>query len=144
MTFKYFNVELEGIDKCGKDSIRPYIFLLEPGKYMCRARGLMSQIAYSSLYNRNFEFDAKEYVKNTLFVLLDVDEQDWKFRCKLTNEPNPNFDFSKMRNAFIDSINELKKIGVKDEQILQFNTSVDTPYTIAKRVCEHLEYLNGR
>lgn len=145
MKLKVFNIELDGIDKCGKDSVRPYIFYLEPGKYLCRARGLISQIAYAKLYKRNIDWDAIDYVKNTLFVLLEVDKKDWEIRCKLTNEPNTGFTYDEMTQAFKLALYELKeRFNVPENQILVFNTSMHTPYTIAGLIKTHLEYLNNQ
>lgn len=143
MKIKIFNVEFDGIDKCGKDSVKPYLFYLEPGKYLSRARGLISQLAYAKMYNRDIEFDATDYVKNTLFVLLLVDKQDWEIRCKLTNEPDTGFSFEQMRSAFSNSVNRLyRDFDVPTERIMTFNTSHATPFEISKKVCERLEYLN--
>lgn len=143
MKINIFNVEFDGIDKCGKDSVKPYLFYLEPGKYLSRARGLISQLAYARLYNRDIEFDATDYVKNTLFVLLLVDKQDWEIRCKLTNEPDTGFSFEEMQNAFKHSINRLHcDFDVPTERVIVFNTSHTTPFEISKKVCERLEYLN--
>lgn len=145
MKLKVFNIELDGIDKCGKDSVRPYVFYLEPGKYLCRARGLISQIAYAKLYKRKLEFDAEMYTKNTLFVLLEVNKQDWEIRCKLTNEPNTGFTYEEMTQAFKLALHEVKeRFNVQENQILVFNTSEDTPYTIADEIKTHLEYLNNQ
>lgn len=145
MKLKVFNIELDGIDKCGKDSVRPYVFYLEPGKYLCRARGLISQIAYAKLYKRKLEFDAETYTKNTLFVLLEVNKQDWEIRCKLTNEPNTGFTYEEMTQAFKLALYEVKeRFNVPENQILVFNTSEDTPYTIADEIKTHLEYLNNQ
>lgn len=145
MKLKVFNIELDGIDKCGKDSIRPYVFYLEPGKYLCRARGLISQIAYAKLYRRDIEWDSADYAKNTLFVLLEVDKQDWEIRCKLTNEPNTGFTYEEMTQAFKLALYELKeRFDVPENQILVFNTSEYTPYTIADKIKTHLEYLNNQ
>lgn len=144
MKLKVFNIELDGIDKCGKDSVRPYIFYLEPGKYLCRARGLISQIAYAKLYKRNIDWDAIDYVKNTLFVLLEVDKKDWEIRCKLTNEPNTSFTYDEMTQAFKLALYELKeRFNVSENQILVFNTSEHTQYEIAGEIVEHLKYLNS-
>lgn len=143
MKLKVFNIELDGIDKCGKDSVRPYVFYLEPGKYLCRARGLISQIAYAKLYKRNIDWDAITYAKNTLFVLLKVDKQDWEIRCKLTNEPNTGFTYEEMSIAFFRATLELqKRFNVTSEQIMQFNTSNMPPYYIAKCICDRLKSLN--
>lgn len=145
MKLKVFNIELDGIDKCGKDSIRPYVFYLEPGKYLCRARGLISQIAYAKLYKRNIEWDGANYAKNTLFVLLEVNKHDWEIRCKLTNEPNTGFTYEEMTQAFKLALYELKeRFDVPENHILVFNTSEYTPYAIADEIKTHLEYLNNQ
>lgn len=145
MKLKVFNIELDGIDKCGKDSVRPYVFYLEPGKYLCRARGLISQIAYAKLYKRNIEWDGTDYAKNTLFVLLEVNKHDWEIRCKLTNEPNTGFTYEEMTQAFKLALYELKeRFDVPENHILVFNTSEYTPYTIADEIKTHLEYLNNQ
>ena len=145
MKLKVFNIELDGIDKCGKDSVRPYVFYLEPGKYLCRARGLISQIAYAKLYKRNIEWDGADYAKNTLFVLLEVNKHDWEIRCKLTNEPNTGFTYEEMTQAFKLALYELKeRFDVPENQILVFNTSEYTPYVIADEIKTHLEYLNNQ
>lgn len=145
MKLKVFNIELDGIDKCGKDSVRPYVFYLEPGKYLCRARGLISQIAYAKLYKRNIEWDGADYAKNTLFVLLEVNKHDWEIRCKLTNEPNTGFTYEEMTQAFKLALYELKeRFDVPENHILVFNTSEYTPYAIANEIKTHLEYLNNQ
>lgn len=143
MKLNIFNVEFDGIDKCGKDSVKPYLFYLEPGKYLSRARGLISQLAYAKLYDRGIEFDAIDYTKNTLFVLLLVDKQDWEIRCKLTNEPDTGFSFEQMQSAFSNIVNRLHRdFDVPTERVMIFNTSHATPFEISKKVCERLEYLN--
>lgn len=142
MKIKIFNVELDGIDKCGKDSIRPYLFYLEPGKYLCRSRGIMSQIAYATLYNRDLKFDIQDYAKNTLFVLLDINEEDWEIRCKMTNEPK-TFSFYTMRQTFYNAFYALKKYGVPKNQLMIFNTSDNTPYSIMKQIQARLKLLNN-
>lgn len=145
MKLKVFNIELDGIDKCGKDSVRPYVFYLEPGKYLCRARGLISQIAYAKLYRRNIDWDCVDYTKNTLFVLLEVDKQDWEIRCKLTNEPNTGFIYEEMTRAFKLALYELKeRFNIPENQILVFNTSEHTPFEIASDIASHLEHLNNQ
>lgn len=145
MKLKVFNIELDGIDKCGKDSVRPYVFYLEPGKYLCRARGLISQIAYAKLYKRDILWDGEDYAKSTLFVLLEVDKKDWEIRCKLTNEPNTGFTYEEMTQAFKLALYELKeRFNVPENHILVFNTSEYTPYAIADEIKTHLEYLNNQ
>ena len=140
---KYFNIELDGIDKCGKDSIRPYLFYLEPGKYLCRSRGLISQIAFAKLYKRNFDWNAINYVKNTIFVLLTVDKKDWKIRCKITNEPVLPFTFDEMIDAFQDAVDEIyKRFNLKHFQMLKFNTSSCSQYQIASDIITIANQIN--
>lgn len=144
MKLNVFNVELDGIDKCGKDSIRPYIFHLAPGKYLCRARGLLSQLAYAKLYKRDIDWDAMSYTKNTLFVLLDVKEEDWQIRCKITNEPDTGFTFEEMRKAFFETVDEMQmRFNIPNSQMIILNTSRVTPYEIAAIICNRLDRLNS-
>lgn len=143
---KVFNIEFDGIDKCGKDTVKSQIWYFAPGMYLPRARGLMSQLAYAKLYKRDVNYDIKRgYVMNTLFVLLEVDKQDWEIRCKLTNEPNTDFTYEEMTQAFKLALYELKeRFDVPENQILVFNTSEYTPYAIADKIKTHLEYLNNQ
>lgn len=140
-----FNIEFDGIDKCGKDTIKSQIWYFAPGMYLPRARGLMSQLAYAKLYERKINYNVDlGYIKNTCFVLLDVDEQDWEIRCKLTNEPNTKFSYSKTREAFFDALIELKtKYNVSDKRLFVYNTTYMTPFVIAKDIVSRLEYFNG-
>ena len=87
-SFKVFNVEFDGMDKCGKDSIAKQIFAVDPNKYIINVRGIMSQIAYSHLWDREYVYNiSKGYLENTLFVYLTVNEDDWNVRCKLSRGP---------------------------------------------------------
>lgn len=143
---KVFNIEFDGIDKCGKDTVKSQIWYFAPGMYLPRARGLISQLAYAKLYKRDVNYNIERgYVMNTLFVLLEVDKQDWEIRCKLTNEPNTGFTYEEMTQAFKLALYELKeRFDVPENQILVFNTSEYTPYIIADEIKTHLEYLNNQ
>ena len=142
---KVFNIEFDGIDRCGKDTVKSQIWYLAPGMYLPRARGLISQIAYAKLYNRDVNYDIDiGYTENTLFVLLDVDEDDWNIRCKLTNEPDFDFTYTEMREAFMFAIQYLKNyFNIPDKRILVFNTTQMTSFNIAKEVTTRLEQLNS-
>lgn len=143
---KVFNIEFDGIDKCGKDTVKSQIWYFAPGMYLPRARGLISQLAYAKLYKRDVNYDIERgYVMNTLFVLLEVDKQDWEIRCKLTNEPSMDFTYEEMTQAFKLALYELKeRFNVPEDRILVFNTSEYTSYTIASIITTHLEYLNNQ
>lgn len=155
MKYKVFNVEFDGIDKAGKDSIMRQIFAVAPNKYIPKSRGLLSQIAYSNLYKRDAEYLVSDgYIENTLFVLLTVDEDDWNVRCKLTGEHEKNKSRSDMEaavvygsnsQAFLDAYDELlDKYGSRyANHFMIFNTTHLTPYQIIQDVVKRLEELNS-
>lgn len=149
---KVFNVEFDGIDKSGKDSIMHQIFAVAPNKYIPKARGLISQFAYADLYNRNIDYEVtKGYFDNTLFVLLTVDEDDWNCRCKLSGEHEKNKFRSDMEAAveyesnsrvFEDAYDKLLNMYDDKSHFMKFNTSKTTPFQIITEVVNRLEELN--
>ena len=54
---KHYLIELDGIDKTGKDTIERYIAYLGKFKYVVNVRGVLSQLAYAELYNRDYDYD---------------------------------------------------------------------------------------
>lgn len=133
---KMYNIYLDGIDKCGKDSILPYIGPLSNYKYICNVRGVISQIAYSKLYNRPYEYDLDQQIY-ALNVYLTVDYEDWKIRCKSTNEPEINY--IENVKVFDESFDYLKKLHFP---VLKCNTSKCSPYEIAKIIINEIERYN--
>ena len=140
--FKVLNVEFDGMDKCGKDSIAKQIFAVDPNKYIINVRGIMSQIAYSWLWKREYAYEmSKGYLENTLFVYLTVNEDDWNVRCKLSGEHEKNkkrtdvesaIKYKSSNDAFelaYEKLNaSLAEKQVSDKHILKLNTSEMTPY----------------
>ena len=153
--FRVFNIEFDGIDKSGKDTIMKQIFAYAPNKYIPKSRGLLSQIAYSNLNKRNYEYEVtKGYLENTLFVYLTVDKEDWNIRCKLSGEYENNakrFDmkdnvaltYDLHSNAFDIAYAYISTL-VDPTHMMKFNTSKMTPYQIIKAVVERLDMLNGK
>jgi hypothetical protein len=127
---KYEQICFDGIDKAGKELIRNYVNILGNYYYILNDRGLISNIAYAKLYNRQYTYDLSKY-KDILFVCLTVDKEDWKVRCKLTNEPK--IDYEKNVEVYQDTIKFLKANGIK---IVEYNTSEMTPYSIAKQIIQ--------
>lgn len=119
-------IEIEGIDRAGKDTLAQYINKMTNYKYLMRVRGWLSQQVYSDLYNRNYEYENYQ----PIIIFLDIDYEDWKIRCELTNEQD--IDFESNRNAFFNRLKEVNNIYV-------FNTSRMTPYEIAQEVIEILK-----
>lgn len=152
MKFKVFNVEFDGIDKCGKDSILKQIFSLAPNKYIINSRGIISQIAFSQMFNRGYEYDCSQgYLDNTLFINFTVDEADWNVRCDITNEHAKNaarcdveraIKYQESIECFKYAVEKLKEMGVKEDHIMEFNTTKMTPYNIIVEIVKRLEELN--
>lgn len=134
---KYNTIYLDGIDKTGKDLIANYIVHLSNGKYIVNSRGIISLIAYSKLYNRNYNYELSNEVNN-INVYLKVDYDDWYIRCKINNEPF--IDYDKNISIFNETFKELK--NNKNMKLLQFNTSDNTPYKIAKKIVNYINKLN--
>lgn len=132
---KYYNIFIDGIDKAGKDLISYYVIHLSNFKYIVNGRGILSQLAYSKLYNRNDTYDLTQQ-ENIVNVYLEVNKDDWLLRCKKTNEPA--IDYEKNVEAFQYAINILNKAS----NIICFNTSQETPYTIAKHIVNYVDGLN--
>ena len=152
MKYKVFNIEFDGIDKSGKDSVMHQIFSYSPNKYIPKARGLISQLAYAKLFKRDAEYDVeKGYFDNTLFVLLTVDEDDWNVRCDLSHEHELNkarsdveaaIKWKSSSEAFEHAYETLKKKYGDESHFMKFNTSEMTPIMIIKAVVKRLEELN--
>lgn len=152
-----FNVEFEGIDKCGKDTLRNTMLSVFPNICSYKARGVLSQYAYSKLYNRPWVYNMSEgYIRNTLIVYLDVsNEEDWFNRLKSTNEiefnntrTDVNFisDYTKHRDAFIYAFQYLKNLDICQEyqdHFLYLDTSKLDILEIANAVKQRLIMLNN-
>ena len=133
---KYYQIALEGIDKTGKDTIREYIYFLGKAKYICRTRGLISNMAYNILFNRNYDYDI-EAQQDVVYVYLTADKEDLDIRYKMTNENK--IDYDSHLKVFETICNDFKSRG---KIILTFNTSKMTPYAIAKAIIFKMEELN--
>ena len=89
----------------------------------------------------------KEYLDNNLYkfkvdtdsdyIYLTVDYEDWKIRCKSTNEPEINY--IENVKVFDESFDYLKKLHFP---VLKCNTSKYSPYEIAKIIINEIERYN--
>lgn len=133
---RYHTIYLDGIDKTGKDTIAQYVIKLCNYKYIVNCRGIITQIAYNNLYNRDccYSLDGQQ---NILNVLLTVDEDDWNIRCKLTNEPK--IDYSTHNKIFQDVYDTL---NLQNLPTLSLNTSKMSPYQIALHIVNFMDALN--
>lgn len=134
---KHYLIELDGIDKTGKDTIERYIAYLGKFKYIVNVRGVLSQLAYAELYNRNYDYDLS-IDKNAIIVYLKAEEDDWKIRCAITHEPKIDY------NSNIQAFDKAKTVLINNGiAVLEFNTTQLTPYLIAKRIIEYVEILEN-
>ena len=128
-------IEIEGVDKTGKDTVLKYIEQMTNYKYVLHARGLVSQIVYSKIYGRNHNYtDAINDNGGTLIVYLTCDKDDLKLRHKISKEPD--IDIDRDMEIFEKVTDDLSNQGLR---ILTFNTSNWTPYQIGLKVLEFLE-----
>lgn len=134
---KYYSICIDGIDKTGKDTLLGFIDRLSNHKYIINVRGMLSQIAYSDLYRRDFNYDLSTQ-QHILNVLLTADKEDWEVRCKLTREPAINYEDN--CEVFEVAYKRLQDAGLP---VARFNTTVMTPYMIAKSIIDALNNLNG-
>lgn len=124
-------IDIEGIDKTGKDLIRQYITILSNYKYVVRARGILSNMVYAEKFGRNFDYNL---MYRPIVVYLDVDKEDWEIRCKITHEPYTDYKQDKL--LFEKYLKVLESKGIN---ILRYNTSKLAPIQIAKSVLSYIE-----
>ena len=137
---RYYRAYIDGIDKTGKDLICTYVSELSNHKYLVKPRGIISMMAYSKIYNREYVYDL-EKEKDVLNVLLTVNYEDWKVRCKLNKEKDVTNDDYDYHSSTFKSYYDLLKHH--DFPTLIYNTSELTPYNIAKDIVKHLDMMNG-
>lgn len=127
-------LEIEGMDKTGKDTLAEYIKYLGNYAYTINVRGILTQIVYNDKFSRNntYVLPYKPFI-----VFLDVDNTDHAIRCHSNDEAKINI--NKDREAYYRYIEELKKYGI---QVLVYNTSTMTPYMIAKDIIEKLSQIS--
>lgn len=134
MVINNIAIEIEGVDKAGKDTILSYIAILSNYKYTMNARGILSQLVYNEKFSRNYNYQLSY---KPLIIFLDLNETDHMVRCKLTHEPK--IDYSSDRDLFLKYLDILKN---KNIEVWEYNTSDMTAYTIASDIVKRLENLN--
>lgn len=139
MRYKYWELEIDGPDKTGKDLLCKYLCELSDYRFSINVRGIISQLVYARKYDRSFEYDMSSFSKNKILILLTADARDLAIRCKMTNEPV--YKFKQDLLWFEQAANELEARGYI---VFKFNTSTFTPYYIAQNVLRILDKFEGR
>lgn len=135
MELRFFHIVFEGMDRSGKDSLRKYFWAKSKYKnYGAETRGLLSQMAYNKLYSRGIQFDLTKQKDDAYYIYLTVDKDDWINRCKMTDEPEINYDLN--RKAFDDTVQLMKNNGYT---ILEYNTTHMTIHDIAEDIFSKLQ-----
>lgn len=134
---KYHHIFIDAIDKAGKNIVGKYIDQLGKHFYTISDRGIISNVTFSRMFGRGYEYDLEQY-RDCVFVYLTVDKPDWLIRCKLTNEPKIDYELNK--SEFDKTVAEFKNKGFR---VLEFNTSELTPYQVANKVISYMEKLNS-
>ena len=124
-------IEIEGVDKSGKDTVGPYIAIITNYAYMINVRGTLSQLVYNDKFGRDITYSL---VHKPLIVFLDVETNDHTIRCKINHEPKINVEND--RKAYMKYIELLQSYGIK---VLCYNTTRMTPMQIAEDVRQYLE-----
>lgn len=137
MKYKYWELEIDGPDKAGKELLCKYLCEMSHYRFSINVRGLMSQLVYTRKFGRGMEYDTSAFSKTKVLVLLTADVEDLMIRCIATN--TPSYDFEYDLKLFEQTADKLKPEYI----ILRYNTSCDTPYEIAKNVIEKINRLEG-
>lgn len=135
---KYWELEIDGPDKTLKDLLCSYICILSNYKYSINVRGFMSQIVYTRKFKRNFSYDDRVINKNKVHILLTGEIEDIKTRCKISREPE--YTIAEDLHAFKILANHMVKTGYR---VLEYNTSENSIYVIAKDIIKKMEELNN-
>lgn len=131
-----YTVIIDGIDKSGKDTIARYVWRLDKRLNLI-IRAWPSLVVYAKKFNRNCDY-ALPWTQ-ALYVHCEVEEEDWKLRCKINNEDISNIDYHKDRAAFDEAFEELTKNGYN---VMHINTSKITAYEAAKLIVYKIHQLN--
>lgn len=135
MKYKYWEIEIDGPDKAGKDLVCKYLCEMSGWRFSINVRGLMSQQVYAKKFGRDYEYDVLNFNKNKILILLTGEPEDLAIRCKLTNEPEYNI--KKDLELFESTARHLEEAF----NVLYYNTTYISPYHIAKKVIAYIDKL---
>lgn len=130
-----YRITIDGVDKTGKDLLLQYVVRLSNHRFVIQARGLLSQLAYSKIYERDYSYDLTQY-KNDVIFYLKGNLEDLTIRHKITNEPK--IDIENDIKIFDDTAKYLRDNGII---VIELDTSEHTPYQNAKKIIETIDSL---
>jgi hypothetical protein len=136
MNNNIYTVVFEGIDRCGKTTMRYFLGKKSNHTLITYDRGIITNIAWNKMLNRDVNYNLDMW-KNTLFVHLTVDKEDWEIRCKLTNETPINYE--QHTKMYTDAFKWFSDNGF---YVLEFNTSHMTHNQISNNILAYLDTIN--
>lgn len=131
-------ISIEGIDKSGKGLVFKYLQQLGNYEHLILDRGPLSNYVFSKMFKRGHQYDIRSF-SDILFVFLDVEKEDWEIRRKITGEQK--ISYFEHYAAYQAAINDFKANGCV---FLRYNTSVNTPYQIAKDILKEYNILKDK
>ena len=140
MKMTNYVVSLDGIDKAGKTTLTKYLAHMSNFTLNVLDRGPITNIVWNKIQGRDVSYDLEMW-KTTLFVRLNVDEEDWNIRCKIHNEPPMPYTFKDMNKAYDEVFEMFRNNGF---YVLEFNTSKMTQHKIAMKILEFLKERNPK
>lgn len=132
-------VTLEGVDKCGKDSVKDEIVRLSDGNVLVMCRTFISQIVYGRIYARDinenyfFEQARKFYDIGVKFIYLEASVDALSHRFEVHNEDDVPIDKIQMHiDMFQQVMFEMR--NKEDITIYQYPTDCYTPAETAQMI----------
>lgn len=123
---------VEGVDRVGKGSLIEAIHKATNYKHIIFDRGIISNMAYSTIYNRGNSSIYKDYLKlerqmkklDHLVIYVDCDNSELEKRCENTNHEKIDYDAHKTTFAAIYSttvlnVYKVDSTNMKPEEIAQ-------------------------
>ena len=140
-------ISVTGIDKSGKSSLINELYKRTNGLVYVMDRDISTWNFFNEFYRRikNEKVYKKEY-KNKLdafrklldlAVILEVNEKDWKERCKKHNEQELIGSFEEHSNGIRKSFDKARYPNV-----LRLNTSEKTLDECVKEICKRIGFHN--
>lgn len=131
-------VTLEGVDKCGKDSVKDEIVKQSDGNVLVMCRTFISQIVYGRIYARNvnenyfFEHAKKFFDLGVKFIYLEASVDALRHRFEIHNEDDVHIDKIQIHiNMFQQVMSEMRSRGI---DIYQYPTDSWSPSETAQMI----------
>ena len=102
---------IEGVDRVGKGSLMQAIHKITSYKHVIFDRGILSNMAYSTIYNRMTGTVYKDYLKLERQI-KKLDHEELERRCKDTNHEEVDYEQHKatFNSLYVTSVLNIHKV----------------------------------